>query len=221
MLFLKWANDECGHFMIHILCSNSFHSKGFLKCCDIMSWEITKKLTISALFFSSILLCQREYFCCAQSTLHVVICLDIGVCVHVWVHLHNKTCTICYLGIMLNCNTICVSMCHYYQVLPWWSWGEHSGCFLLWHASKCSLGEYTPVSGSTSFPQRTSRTQTWGLPSNTSHSYPSVRSTYTGELKRRREKWSIMKLLLLNWGYQVNKTSSQYNRLEMTGCASG
>lgn len=117
--------------------------------------------------------------------------------------------------------TICVSMCHYYQALPWWSWGEHSGCFLLWHASRCSLGEYTPVSGSTSFPQRTSRTQTWGLPSNTSHSYPSVHSTYTGELKRRREKWSLMKLLLLNWGYQVNKTSNQYNMLEMTGCASG
>lgn len=170
------------------------------------------------IFLFNFVVSKRIFLLC---TVHSACSYMSGYSVHVWVHLHNKTCTICYLGIMLNCNTICVSMCHYYQVLPWWSWGEHSGCFLLWHASKCSLGEYTPVSGSTSFPQRTSRTQTWGLPSNTSHSYPSVRSTYTGELKRRREKWSIMKLLLLNWGYQVNKTSSQYNMLEMTGCASG
>lgn len=95
------------------------------------------------------------------------------------------------------CIVLCVNTCHYCHGVPWWSWGVHSDCFLWWHASKCSLEGCTPASGSISSPVHTNRTQTWGSPSDTSHSCPSVHSTYTGELwgeeKRREESENNVK----------------------------
>lgn len=112
-----------------------------------------------------------------------------GGCVYLQVY-HVQLCVtlLGFRSILRCCMVLCVSMCHYYHSLPWWSWGVHSGCFLWWRASKSSLEEYTPASGSTSSPVRTSHTQTWGLPSDTSHSCPSAHSTYTGGLVRTRRR---------------------------------
>lgn len=86
---------------------------------------------------------------------------------------------------------------------PWWCAGACSGCCRRWRASTCSPAGHIPAAESTSCPERTSHTQSWGRPSDTNHSSPSTHNTYTGALERGRQLhvrlwtyWNYLNLML-------------------------
>lgn len=65
---------------------------------------------------------------------------------------------------------------------------------------------YIPVSESTSFPGRTNRIRTGGLPSDTCHSYPAVLCTYTGGLDSETEwqdKTSMKDNAVIPWKLSI------------------